>query len=229
MAVIATDSTRFSAVVKHEYEPQTGYCREVVTMNDAAATIKVGTVLGAYVTTPTGTASAKAGNTGNGVMGAITVASVPGLILGTYKVAITEAVANAGKFVLIDPQGDVVGSGNVAVLFNQAGISFTLADGATDFVVGDGFNIVVAGTVKYKVSLAAATDGTQVPSAVYIADNTGNSGDLALAANTDTKVLVLARGPAIVADAALTLGTGTTAAVAKAGLQAVNILVETAL
>lgn len=46
MAVIATDTDRFSNVFKFEFEPSTGYCRDVVTVNlDAGATLAVGTVL----------------------------------------------------------------------------------------------------------------------------------------------------------------------------------------
>ena len=46
MAVIATNTPRFSNVVKAELFPEIAYCRAVVTVNDAAATLKVGTVLG---------------------------------------------------------------------------------------------------------------------------------------------------------------------------------------
>lgn len=46
MAVIATDTPRFSNVVKAELFPEIAYCRAIVTVNDAAATLKVGTVLG---------------------------------------------------------------------------------------------------------------------------------------------------------------------------------------
>lgn len=133
MAVIATDSTRFSAVVKHEYEPASGICRESVVLNDTAQTLKVGTVLGK-----------------------------------------------------------------------------------------------VTATGKYRVALSASADGSQTPVAVLIADYLGNSNDIVLANATDTKALVLARGPAIVADAALVLGTGITAGAAKTALAAVGIIVETA-
>lgn len=52
MPLIATDTQRFSNVVKHEYEPSTAYCREVLTVNEAsAATYKVGTVLGKVTAT----------------------------------------------------------------------------------------------------------------------------------------------------------------------------------
>lgn len=46
MAVIATDTPRFSNVVKGELWPELSYCRAVVTVNDSAATLTVGTVLG---------------------------------------------------------------------------------------------------------------------------------------------------------------------------------------
>lgn len=134
MAVIATDSTRFSALVKHEYEPQLSFCRDVVTVNDAAQTLKVGAVLGK-----------------------------------------------------------------------------------------------VTATGKYKLCTSGAADGSQTPAAIVIADAAGNSNDIALAATTDTKVLVLTRGPVIVADAALQLGTGITAAAVKAALAPAGILVETAI
>lgn len=52
MPLIATDTQRFSNVVKHEYEPTLGFCREVVTANEAAGTTyAVGTVLGKVTAT----------------------------------------------------------------------------------------------------------------------------------------------------------------------------------
>ena len=51
MAVFATDSTRFSALVKHEYEAATAFCRESVVINDAAGTLRVGAVLGKVTAT----------------------------------------------------------------------------------------------------------------------------------------------------------------------------------
>lgn len=133
MAVIATDSTRFSDVVAYELEPQLGICRESVVINDPGAdTYKVGAVLG---------------------------------------------------------------------------------------------KITAGG--KYRLAKSASGDGSQTPVAVYIADGMGSSTDLAVAAATDTKAIVLARGPVILKDTALQLGTGTTLAAAKAGLLAVGIIAET--
>ena len=47
MPIIAQDAKRLSALVKHEYEPSLGFCRNVVTVNEAAASdYVIGTVLG---------------------------------------------------------------------------------------------------------------------------------------------------------------------------------------
>lgn len=47
MTTIAQDTPRISNLVKHEHWPETGFCRLVVTVNEATAkTYQVGTVLG---------------------------------------------------------------------------------------------------------------------------------------------------------------------------------------
>jgi hypothetical protein len=134
MAVFATDSTRFSAVVKFELEPQLALCRESIVINDAADTLRVGAVMGK-----------------------------------------------------------------------------------------------VTATGKWKLAKSAAVDGSQTPAGILIINGLGSSTDIVLAANTDTKAVVLARGPVIVADAALQLGTGTTLAAATTALKALGILVEVAV
>lgn len=104
MPIIATDTPRYSNVVKHEYAPEMGYTRLVVTVNEAAAkTYVAGTVLGK----------------------------------------------------------------------------------------------VTAGG-KYKIAVQSAADGSQVADAIVL-------GDASIAAATDTKILVLVRGPAIVAKTELVL------------------------
>jgi hypothetical protein len=206
MAVIATDKQRYSNLVKREMWQEWGYCKKLVTVNQGAATLDIGAVLGKFIASPTGTATAAAGNTGNGTMGAVTVTSHKNLQLGTYKLTIVKAAANAGDFVVTDPAGDVVGFGTVAVAFSQGGLAFTLADGATDFVVGDSFSIVVAGTEKYKLVEATATDGTEVASVVVVGNATGNAVSTTVANATDTTFLVLYRGPCAVADTALSYG-----------------------
>jgi hypothetical protein len=80
---------------------------------------------------------------------------------GKYTIVITEPAANAGTFEVIGPDGQVVGDGTVAVAFDNE-IQFTLADGATDFVSGDAFTVLVTGgTHKYKEYDVADADGGQ--------------------------------------------------------------------
>lgn len=55
MTVIATDTHRLSGVIAHEYEPATGYCRDVVAVTVVSG-MKIGAVLndvGALVTVAT--------------------------------------------------------------------------------------------------------------------------------------------------------------------------------
>jgi hypothetical protein len=89
------------------------------------------------------TSSAWTGNTGNGVMGAITVPA--NTKVGVWKLVIVKVTANAGDFLLYDPDGIPFSlRGTVAVAFaGTAAPNFTLGDGATDWVVGDGFDITV--------------------------------------------------------------------------------------
>ncbi len=46
MALISTELQKLSNVIKHEYGIDYAYCRKLVTVNDAAKTLAIGTVLG---------------------------------------------------------------------------------------------------------------------------------------------------------------------------------------
>ena len=117
---------------------------------------------------PTTAVTANAGNTGNTTLGSFTTTKAPQA--GTYKLTITSAATNAGAFVLEGPDGIEVGTGNVAAAFAGGGLSFTLADGSSDFVAGDGFNIiVVAGSKKYVPFDPSAATGAQNAVAVLYA------------------------------------------------------------
>lgn len=139
--------------------------REEITIAAAAAAMAAGTVLGKITKAGTASAAAYAGNTGNGVMGAITVSA--GSIAGVYKLTIIEPGTNLGSFQVEDPLGIVVKTGVVGTAFSGGGLAFTLADGATDFVAGDGFNITVAaGSGKYVAYNDAAVDGSEVAAGI---------------------------------------------------------------
>lgn len=231
MAIIATATQMYSNLVKNEFWPEKGFCKKMVTLNGAvSAGLPIGAVLGSFIASPVGTAGAIVG-TGNGAMGAIALTSNKDMVLGTYIVKIVKAAANGGDFVLLDPNGKVIGTGTVAVAFAQAGFAFTWADGATDFIAGDYIPIVVTGTVKYKLIEATATDGTEVAKVVVVGDAQGKPASQAVVVNTDTSFLVLYRGPSAVAAAALTYGASVDAAgeiaAVKAQLEAAGIDVLT--
>ena len=132
MTIIAQDSQRYSNVVKYEVEPSLAITREVVVVNDAAKTLKLGMLLGK-----------------------------------------------------------------------------------------------VTATGKYKESVQTATDGSQNPVAVVIGKSE-LAADVILPATTDTKVLALVRGDAIVSKAGLkphsSFDDATKLAAAYASLATVQIL-----
>jgi hypothetical protein len=88
-----------------------------------------------------------AGATGNGVMSAVTLGKLAQL--GTYRVTNRAVVTNGGDFEITAPDGSSVGrwiwaaSGSTAS-FTSDHVNFTLSDD-TDYIVGNYFNIIVAG------------------------------------------------------------------------------------
>lgn len=73
----------------------------------------------------------------------------------------------------------------------------TVNDAAQTLVLGTVLGVVTA-TGKYKVSKATAVDGSEVAAAVVVRETT-------VPATTDTGVLVMHRGPAVISKAALVL------------------------
>lgn len=102
-------------------------------------------------------ATAQAGNTGNGAMGAITVSA--GTPVGDWRLVITAASANAGTFQLFNPSGQLSGQGTVGSAYNKNGMAFTLADGATDFAVNDAFTLRVSSTAGLFLGITEADIG----------------------------------------------------------------------
>ena len=148
--------------------------REQVTIL-SGQNLKAGAVLG-QITRAGASAAADAGNTGDGAMGAITV-SAPAKV-GDYRLTIIEAVANAGAFIVEDPDGINVGQGNVAAAFSGGGLAFTLADGATDFAAGDAFTLTVAtGSNKYRELNLTGVDGSEDAAGLLFDDVDASAAD----------------------------------------------------
>lgn len=86
---------------------------------------------------------------GNGVLTLATPAFGSGVKDGAYQVVFIAAAANGGTFIVEDPNGIEIGAGSVGVAFQAAGadVRFTIADGSTDFAVGDRFTLTVSPAV----------------------------------------------------------------------------------
>lgn len=103
--------------------------------------------------------------TGNGVLTPANPAVSSKVVDGAYKITFIAAAANAGQFRVESPDGREIGLGTVGVAFNKE-IKFTIADGATDFAVGDEFTFNVAADAADFTAVAfnpAGTDGSEVP------------------------------------------------------------------
>lgn len=105
MPTFATDGKRFSALVKHEYEPQTKVCREAIVINDAAATLTVGAVLGKVTATGKYKLSTSAAVDGSQVPAAVLIADSLGFSHDVTLVAATDTKVLAlvrGPVILAD-------------------------------------------------------------------------------------------------------------------------------
>jgi hypothetical protein len=96
---------------------------------------------------------------------------------GAYTATCIAAAQNGGTFRVEDPDGFVLGDIAVGATFDDD-IKFAIADGDSDFEVGDTITVTVAaGSGKYVLSLAAAADGSQVPDAILAHDCDATSAD----------------------------------------------------
>lgn len=118
------------------------------------------------------TAAPGGSNTGDGTLGTLSVAAGQVPKPGAWTLTCTAAATDAGTFRLVDPDGSTV-STTVSVTGSPqtvGGITFTLTDGATDFVVGDLFTITVPAT---NMTLASKWKGASA-NALYV-EVTGDS------------------------------------------------------
>jgi hypothetical protein len=164
--------------------------REEVIISAGNGKVAAGTLIAKISSANAAVPTAKAGNLGNGVLGAITVGSLA--ITGTYLVTITEAAANGGAFSLMDPTGREVGTGTVGVAFTGGGLTFTLADGAVDFAVNDGFTLAVNANLGEWAPYDddGANDGRRAASGILFAPVDATSNDIrAVAVLRDAEVI----------------------------------------
>ncbi len=97
------------------------------------------------------------------------------------------AAAEGGVWKLEDPNGNSIATGLTmggvplgATVFNVGGITFTITDGATDFIVGDTFALTVTSIKKWTPYDPAGVHGEQIPMGIYDPEST--VGDITAAA-----------------------------------------------
>lgn len=217
-----TEPKVLSDLLKHEYGT---FCRDTGTIVSGAGVVNLGRVLG-KITTGTATAAAKAGgNTGNGVFTIdATTPVLAGAKVGIYTVRCITAAANGGTFRVEDPDGIVIGDVAVGATFADK-IKFAIADGSSDFVVGDGFDVTVAaGSGKWTSYDPTAVNGAQNAAAILL------TGSIDATSADKPEAVLLVRGPAEIVAQELTWGAGVTTQghkdTAVAALKALGIVVR---
>lgn len=134
-----------------------------------ADTYDEGTIMSLKEVADAITAAADGGNTGDGTTTtASVIAGVTIPLVGAYNLECVAAVVNGGVFKLEDPNGNIVANNlqmtvgaGAATIFTVAGMTFTITDGATDFIVGDKFSLTVAADGDFVIYDPAGAGGAQ--------------------------------------------------------------------
>ncbi|MDB5582825.1 MAG: putative phage protein Gp19 [Bradyrhizobium sp.] len=153
--------------------------REQIVIASGAGVLKPGMVLGKTSFGAASPAAKSGGNTGNGTITMdVSTPILAGAKTGVYTVRCITAASNGGTFRVEDPDGAVLGDVAVAATFADD-IKFVIADGATDFIVGDGFDIsIAAGSGKYVPYSPAGLDGRQNACAILFEGCDATSADV---------------------------------------------------
>ena len=129
-----------------------------ITVKSGQGEVKRGTIMG-KITKELGVVG-PGSNTGDGTITAVTMGK--DAKHGKYVIKCVEAIADGGRFKVINPDGNRLDDADVGVAYVSKEVNFTLNDGPADFVVGDTFEINVDNPAgeEWIVSLAAAVDGS---------------------------------------------------------------------
>ena len=86
-------------------------------------------------------------------------------------IAAGSGILKAGTFEVVDPMGLQLGEGTVGVPFTDGGLTFTLADGSTDFAVDDAFTLAVLANLGEYTDYddAGTDDGRRTASGILFA------------------------------------------------------------
>lgn len=143
-------------------------------------TITRGTALG-LIMVAIGAVTPDVGNTGDGTVTGFALAAGGPAKVGDYKLVCIAAAADSGTFELYDPNGELVGTVTVGTAFTGGGVTFTVNDGATDFVVGDLFTLAIsAGSEQAKKLDKDAVDGSELLDSIAAEAVTTGAGETAV-------------------------------------------------
>jgi len=146
----------------------------IVGGNGATRVLPLGTLLG-QITLGAVTITADAGNTGDGALTAATAGAMAQA--GAYVLTCVVAAANAARFQVVAPNGQRLADAIEGTSYSSPHLSFDLADGATDFVVGDVITVSFAeGSGAYVAWTPGARDGSQTVAAVLTSDQEAPDG-----------------------------------------------------
>lgn len=151
------------------------YYRNKVTVLSGQNELIAGTVLGKVKVALHGTPSTYSG-TGNGAMTGHAIGKDSKI--GNYTVRCITAATNGGVFAVFTPTGERLADATVGAAYSNSHLGFTIADGSTDFIVGDTFTVtMIAGSGKYKKVNSAATDSSAYPDAILLEAVNATDGD----------------------------------------------------
>lgn len=168
MSVITDSGKRVGGYIISESAGASGgmRSREIGTL--AAGVVgKSGMVCGLIAMGAATSAAKSGGNTGTGALTVdATTPVLSGAKTGVYTVRCIAAASNSGTFRVEDPNGDVIGDIAVGATFSDD-IKFVIADGGTDFIIGDGFDITVAAGSGYYTPLDVTKgNGAEIAAAI---------------------------------------------------------------
>lgn len=137
--------------------------------------------------------------TGNGTISGLSLG--PEAMPGNYKVICTVAATNAATFQILAPNGESLGSqalsgSGATAAFTTPQINCTVTDGATDFAVGDVFNVCVFNQLSGGKAVAwdpLTYDGRHRAAGILWADTDATGGDTAATITARGTVVVKAK------------------------------------
>jgi len=151
------------------------YYRNKVTVLSGQGSLAAGTVLGKIKVALHGTPSTYSG-TGNGAMSGHAIGK--DAKIGNYIVRCITAATNGGVFAVYTPTGERLTDATVGTAYSTTHIGFTIADGGTDFIVGDTFTVTtIAGSCKYKKVNSENTDSSAYPDVILLEDTDATNAD----------------------------------------------------